>query len=58
VYDEAGEYAEFEPGRGVGGGLYVAGTPNDASGYGRVMLGIRLKAGDLSSTPEQESLAS
>ena len=55
---EAGEYAEFEPGRGVGGGLYVAGTPNDASGYGRVMLGIRLKAGDLSATPEQESLAS
>jgi GNAT superfamily N-acetyltransferase len=55
---EAGEYAEFAPGRGVSSGFYVAGTPHDASGYGPVTIGIRILAGDLSTTPEQESLGS
>ncbi|HEY2200779.1 MAG TPA: hypothetical protein VGH56_02740, partial [Solirubrobacteraceae bacterium] len=34
----AGEYAEFAPGAGLGQGLSVAGSPNEASGYGHYML--------------------
>jgi hypothetical protein len=53
---EKGEYAEFAPGRGIGRGLYVAATPADASGYGRVTLAIRVRKGDLEPSPEAINL--
>lgn len=55
---EAGEPAEYAPGRGVSGDLYVGGTPGDVSGYGPVTLAIRVRAGDLRPSPEQVALGS
>jgi len=51
---EAGEYAEFAPGRGVGAGLYVGGTPQGVEGYGRVLLAIRTTKGALEASPESK----
>lgn len=54
-YDR-GEYAEFAPGRGLARGVTVAATPDGASGYGRQILAIRIKKGDLKVSPEQSAL--
>lgn len=53
---EQGGYAEYAPGRGLSGGTYVAATPQDVSGYGTNMLGIRVRLGDLGVSPEQQAL--
>lgn len=47
---------EFAPGRGLAGGTYVGGTPQDVSGYGRTILAIRTTKGKLETTPEAEAL--
>jgi hypothetical protein len=52
---EAGEYAEFAPGRGVSGGLYV-GLPGATSGYGQVTLEVSVPRDWLQVPPEQEAL--
>jgi len=53
---EAGIPAEFAPGRGIGRGLYVGGTPYDVEGYGRQVMALRVRLKDLVPTPEQLSL--
>lgn len=53
---EQGQYAEFAPGRGLSRGTYVAGTPQDVSGMGTNMLGIKVRVGDLEVPPEQQAL--
>jgi hypothetical protein len=49
---ESGEAATYAPGAGVGGGLYVSGDPNSASGYGHNMVAIQVRAGDIVTPPE------
>lgn len=51
---EAGEYAEFAPGRGISGGLYV-GLPRETSGYGKVTLEVNVPRAWLQVPPEQEA---
>jgi len=53
---ENGEYAEYAPGRGLASGLYVGLTPQGVSGYGRVILALRVRKGDLKVPPEQAAL--
>jgi hypothetical protein len=55
---EAGEPAEFAPGRGLDAGLYVGPTPGDVDGYGPVTLAVRVRAGDLRPSAEQVALSS
>ena len=55
---ESGEEAEYAPGRGVSNGLYVAGIPEDSSGYGPVTIAVHVKASDIEVTPEQAALGS
>lgn len=50
------EGVEYAPGRGLAGGTYVGGTPQDVSGYGRIILAIRTTKGKLEPTPETEAL--
>lgn len=53
---EKGEYAEFAPGRGVGGGLYVGSNPHDIEGYGRHLLAVKTRIGSLRASPEASHL--
>ncbi|RPH36304.1 MAG: hypothetical protein EHM90_02310, partial [Chloroflexi bacterium] len=48
----AGEDAVFAPGAGVGAGTYVAGTAYSVEGYGRHIIGFRVKKSDLVVPPE------
>jgi hypothetical protein len=50
---EAGEHATFQPGAGVGGGLYVSPTAHGASGYGRELLAVKVRKRDVIVPPEQ-----
>lgn len=43
---------EFAPGRGLAAGLTVGSSPQDVSGYGRVILAIRTTKGQLQPSPE------
>jgi hypothetical protein len=53
---EQGEYAEFQPGAGLAPGLTVGAEPWDVSGYGRAMIAIRARKGDIHVSPEQAAL--
>lgn len=53
---ESGEPATFQPGAGLGGGLYVGHAPWDVSGYGRGLLAVRVRKGDVGVSPEQANL--
>lgn len=53
---EAGEYAEFAPGRGVSRGIYVGSDPRGTSGYGAVTLELEVPQRWLQVSPEQAAL--
>ena len=53
---EAGEYAEYQPGSGVGGGLYVGAEPMAVSGYGRTLLAVKVPKRSIEASPEQVAL--
>ncbi len=53
---EAGEYAEFQPGAGLAPGLTVGYEPWSVGGYGRAMIAVRVRKGDVQVSPEQENL--
>lgn len=50
------EQIEFAPGRGLASGLTIGSTPQDVSGYGRVILAVRVKRGRLETSPEADEL--
>lgn len=52
---QKGEYAEFQPGAGVGMGLYVSGGAYTASEYGRHVVAIEVTDDDLAVPPESTS---
>lgn len=49
---ERGEYAEYQPGAGVGRGLYVTSSAYTASDYGRHVIAIEVVDADLAVPPE------
>lgn len=49
---ERGEYAEYQPGAGVGRGLYVTSSAYTASDYGRHVVAIEVTDADLAVPPE------
>ena len=49
---ERGEYAEYQPGAGVGRGLYVTSSAYTASDYGRHVVAIEVVDADLAVPPE------
>jgi hypothetical protein len=49
----AGDALDFEPGRGMGSGLYVTRHPGEGTQYGSHTVPVRIKAGDLSVPPER-----
>lgn len=53
---EAGEPATFSPGNGLGDGLTVGLHPYQTGGYGRQLLGVRVRKGDVAVSPEQANL--
>jgi hypothetical protein len=53
---EAGEDATFAPGAGLGDGLYVGTDPHNVNGYGRRIVGIKVRKGDVVPSPEQRRL--
>jgi hypothetical protein len=53
---EQGDSAEFAPGRGLGRGLYVGPSPQDVSGFGRVILAIKTNFRQLKVSPEAKEL--
>jgi GNAT superfamily N-acetyltransferase len=53
---ERGETASFSPGAGLGDGLYVGTDPHNVNGYGRRILGVKVRKGDVVPSPEQASL--
>lgn len=52
---ESGEESTFQPGQGLGGGVYVGTDPFSVDGYGRRILAIRVKKKDIAASPEQTS---
>lgn len=48
-----GESTDFEPGRGLGSGLYVSRHPGHGIQYGTHALPVRIKARDLAVPPER-----
>lgn len=53
---EAGEDARFQPGSGLGGGLYIGTDPFNVNGYGRRLLGVRVPKRSIRISPEQATL--
>lgn len=53
---KAGEEARFSPGSGLSDGLYVGSDPMNVDGYGRRILAIKVKKGQVSVSPEQATL--
>ena len=53
---KAGEGTHFAPGKGLGEGLYVGSDPLNVDGYGRRVLAIKVKKGDIQISPEQSML--
>jgi hypothetical protein len=49
---QKGEYAEYQPGAGIGMGLYVSGSAYTASEYGRHVIAIEVTDADLAVPPE------
>lgn len=49
---EAGEYAEFAPGAGLGRGTYVGGEAHHVSGYGRFLHALSVPTSHLAVPPE------
>ena len=49
---QKGEYAEFQPGSGLGIGLYASGSPYTASQFGRHLVAIEVRDGDYIIPPE------
>jgi hypothetical protein len=52
----SGEQATFAPGSGVGAGLYVSYRPSDVGGYGRHLIAVHVRKGDVAVPPEQANL--
>jgi hypothetical protein len=50
---ERGEFALFQPGAGAGRGLYVGFDPRAVEGYGRWIVAVKVRKGDVQVTPEQ-----
>ncbi len=46
----------FQPGAGLAPGLTVGLTPRDIDGYGRTLVAVRVRFGDISTSPEAEQL--
>jgi hypothetical protein len=53
---EAGEEAEFAPGRGLASGLTVGIDPREVSGFGRQIIAIQVRKGQIRISPEQAGL--
>ncbi|MBA2741946.1 MAG: hypothetical protein H0U46_08040 [Actinobacteria bacterium] len=51
---ERGEPAEFQPGAGLAPGLTVGPDPRGVEGYGRYIVAVRVRKGDVKASPEQE----
>lgn len=52
---KVGDALDYEPGRGMGSGLYVTRHPGEGTQYGSHTVPVRIKAGDLSVPPERAS---
>lgn len=51
-----GQYADFGPGKGLSGGLYVGSDPMNVEGYGRRILAIQVPRRAIRVAPEQAAL--
>ena len=51
-----GQYADFGPGKGLSGGLYVGSDPMNVEGYGRRILAIQVPRRAIRVSPEQAAL--
>lgn len=51
-----GDALDYEPGRGLGGGLYVGPNAESLSHYGNSVVAIRVKKSDLSTSPERSKV--
>ena len=52
-----GDPLDYEPGRGMGKGLYVGVQPRALSQFGDIVLSVQIRVGDLSSPPERPRLS-
>jgi 2'-5' RNA ligase len=49
-----GDALDYEPGRGVGGGTYLAPMPDDTRTFGDYVFAVKVRVGDLLVPPEPE----